>query len=169
LFENNNQKQLFMYSKHVGILERMFKLELVKEDYVYYKNHKEYFRIPSFLSFIRVQAPRYGIDFHEQPGLSQIDENLPVIEEFYNVAIERDPVLIDNMLSQMEKQGVNVAVMVTGGFHSKGLMNILQEQQIAYAVVSPRITQKQEYNPYIDIMTNKKTPFEEFLEQLGEE
>ena len=169
LFENNNQKQLFMYSKHVGILERMFKLELVKEDYVYYKNHKEYFRIPSFLSFIRVQAPRYGIDFHEQPGLSQIDENLPVIEEFYNVAIERDPVLIDNMLSQMEKQGVNVAVMVTGGFHSKGLMNILQERQVAYAVVSPRITQKQEYNPYIDIMTNKKTPFEEFLEQLGEE
>jgi len=77
--------------------------------------------------------------------------------------------LIDNMLSQMEKQGVNVAVMVTGGFHSKGLMNILQERQVAYAVVSPRITQKQEYNPYIDIMTNKKTPFEEFLEQLGEE
>lgn len=167
LFKDDNQRRLFTLSKHVGILYRMFKLELVKEDYQYYKSNKGDFRISSFLSFIKVQAPRYGINFYEDPGLVKIDQNLPTIEEFYEVAIERDPVLINNMLSEMKKEGVNACVLIAGGFHTKGITDILQERQIAYAVVSPRITKKQEYNPYIDIMTNKKTPFEEFLEQLG--
>lgn len=169
MFKDNNQKKLFALSKHVGILHRMFKLELVKEDYQYYKRNKEDFKIETFTGFVKVQAPRFGIDFYEDPALSKINENLPIIEGFYEAAIERDPVLIDNMLSQMQKEGTNICVLVTGGFHTKGLMDILKERQIAYAVVSPRITKKQEYNPYIDIMTNKKTPFEEFLEQLGDE
>lgn len=168
LFKDDNQRKLFTLSKHVGILQRMFKLELVKEDYQYYKKNKEDFMIASFLSFVKVQAPRFGIVFYEEPNLSKVDENLPVIEEFYEVAIERDPVLINNMLGQMQKEGVNTCVLVTGGFHTKGVTDILKERQIAYAVISPRITKKQEYNPYIDVMTNKKTPFEEFLEQLGE-
>lgn len=169
MFKDNNQRKLFTLSKHVGILRRMFKLELVKEDYQYYKRNREDFRIASFLSFINVQAPRFGISFNSDPNLSKIDQNLPIIEEFYEVAIQRDPILIDNMMAEMKKEELNVCVLITGGFHTKGVTDILQERQIAYAVVSPRITKKQDYNPYIDIMTNKKTPFEEFLEQLGEE
>lgn len=169
MFKDENQRKLFTLSKHVGILRRMFKLELVKEDYQYYKINKQDFIISSFLSFIKVHAPRFGISFYEEPGLSKIDENLPVIEDFYEAAIERDPVLINNMLSEMKNLEANVCVLVTGGFHTRGITDILKDRQIAYAVVSPRITKKQEYNPYIDIMTNKKTPFEEFLEQLGTE
>jgi hypothetical protein len=169
LFKDENQRKLFALSKHVGILRRMFKLELVKEDYLYYKQNKEDFKVASFVSFAKIQAPRFGIDFYEDSALSKIDQNLPIIEEFYNAAIERDPVLIDNMMAEMEKESANVCVMVTGGFHTKGLTDILKDKQVAYAVISPRITKKQEYNPYIDIMTNKKTPFEEFLEQLGSE
>lgn len=169
LFKDDNQRRLFTLSKHVGILRRMFKLELVKEDYQYYKENKNDFKIASFLNFINIQAPRFGISFYQDPGLEKIDQNLPIIEEFYEVAIQRDPVLINNMLAEMKREGVNVCVLVTGGFHTKGITDILRARQIAYAVISPRITKKQEYNPYIDIMTNKKTPFEEFLEQLGSE
>lgn len=168
MFKNNNQRKLFRLSKNLDILRKMFKLELVKEDYLYYRAHKEEFRVASFIGFIKIQAPRYGIAFYQEPRLSRIDENLPVIEEFYEVAIKRDPVLIDNMVAEMEKQGLGICVLVSGGFHTRGLTQILQERDLAYAVISPRITKKQEYNPYIDIMTNKKTPFEEFLEQLGE-
>lgn len=169
LFQDDNQKRLFTLSRHVGILRRMFKLELVKEDYKYYKDNKHDFMIQSFVSFAKIQAPRFGIEFYDDPNLSKIDQNLPTIEQFYEAAIERDPVLINNMTAEMQKLDANICVLVTGGFHTKGLTDILKEKQIAYAVVSPKITKKQEYNPYIDIMTNKKTPFEEFLEQLGEE
>lgn len=169
MFENNNQRKLFRFSKNVDILRKMFKLELVKEDYLYYRDHKEKFSVARFLEFIAIQAPRHGITYYEEPGLFKIDDNLSTIEEFYEVAIKRDPVLIDNMLAEMKRQGVGVCVLVSGGFHTRGLTNIFREQGLAYAVISPRITKKQEYNPYIDIMTNKKTPFEQFLEQLGGE
>lgn len=168
MFKDNNQRKLYGLSKNLDILRKMFKLELVKDDYLYYKNHKDDFKIKSFIDFIKVQAPRYGIRFYEEPTLVKIDENLPIIEEFYEVAIIRDPVLIDNMLTEMEKKGLNMCVLITGGFHTKGVTEILKERDLAYTVISPRITKKQEDNPYIDIMTNKKTPFEEFLEQLGE-
>jgi hypothetical protein len=169
LCKNELQKRLFTLSKHVGIYERMFKLELVKDDYRYYKAHKQDFKIQTFLDFIKVQAPANGITFTEDPGLSKIDSNLPIIEEFYEVAILRDPVLINNTIEEMNKEGATVCVMTTGGFHTKGLTEILKEKNVAYAVISPKITKQPEYNPYIDVMTNKKTPFEEFLDQLGSE
>jgi len=168
MFKNNNQSRLFRLSKNLNILRKMFKLELIKDNYLYYKAHKPDFRIENFINFIKVQAPLYGITFSPNLELSKIDENLPIVERFYDIAISRDPVLIDNMLAEMKKKGTKVCVMVTGGFHTRGLTDIFRKRNLAYAVISPRITKKQKHNTYIDVMTNKKTPFEQFLDQLGE-
>ena len=168
LYQNENQRKLFVFSRNVSILYRMFKLELQRADYYHYGKHKSNFNVDSFLSFIKVQAGSFGINYAENPDVYEIDKNRPIIEEFYDVAIIRDQILLDNTLARMDRQGVDVAVIITGGFHSEGITNIMQEEKIAYAVISPRITEVQDYNPYIDVMTNKKTPFEEFLEQLGE-
>ena len=165
---NDEQKELFRLSRNTKMLEVMFKLELVKEDYLYYKEHKDDFRVDNILNFLKKQAPRYGVSFTVNPEVYEIDEHLPIVEEFYEVAIIRDDILIDNMLAKMERDDADVCVLITGGFHSKGITSILKDKRIPYVVISPMITKVPEYNPYIDIMTNKKTPFEEFLEQLGE-
>ncbi len=168
LFADENQRKLFTLSRHVGMLHRMFKLELVKEDYLYFKEHKGEFQVDTFMEFIKIQAPRFGVAFTEDASMYDIDKNMPIIEEFYEAAIVRDDVLVNNTLARMERDGVEISVIITGGFHTPGITDIFREKDIAYAVISPMITKVQEYNPYIDIMTNKKTPFEEFLEQLGE-
>lgn len=168
MFKDDDQRKIFTLSKHVGIYRRMFKLELVKEDYAYYKTHQIEFRVQAFVDVIKVLAGKYGITFTENPELVKIDANLPIIESFYEAALERDPVLVQNMLDEMEKENVTVSILVTGGFHTKGISDILKEKGISYVLISPKITKIPEYNPYLDVMTNKKTPFEEFLDQLGE-
>lgn len=156
MFENNDQHKLFILSKNLNILHKIFRLELTKEEYLYYMRHRNNFSAVNFHKHIKLLADRYGIGYNRWPGLSEMDNNLAVIEEFYKLAIERESVFIDNTLKQMEIQGVNTCILITGGFHTKGISEILKERDIAYVVLSPKINKKQEYNPYIDVMKGQK-------------
>jgi len=169
IFNDEDQKKLFTISRDLGILRRMFKLELLKEEYQYYKENKASFNISEISNFIKQISSRFGIAYDEAPSGLNIDSGLPIVEEFYETAIKRDSALIDNMLREMKNRKANISILIAGGFHTKGLVSILKERKIAHLVVTPKITQKQGYSPYLDIMTNKMTLIEEFLERLGNE
>ena len=168
LFQNDKQRTLYQLAHNLEMLRKMFKLELVKTDYEYYEKHTEDFKVAKLLSFIKVEAPRLGIDFVANEDIYEIDDKLSVVELFYETALARDDVIIENTLDELKRNNLNVAVLITGGFHTPGLTQIMKDKDIAYVVASPKITKRPEYNPYIDVMMNKKTPFEQFLEQIQE-
>ncbi|MCJ7646456.1 hypothetical protein MUO65_06110, partial [bacterium] len=44
-----------------------------------------------------------------------------------------------NTISRMEKEGVKVAVLIAGGFHTPGITELLRERNISYVVVTPHL------------------------------
>ncbi len=65
----------------------------------------------------------------------------PYIDEmgnFYNIACKRDEEFVRNFVKR-GKSDENL-IMVTGGFHTKGIAKKLKEKKIPYAVITPRVT-----------------------------
>ncbi|HUW23021.1 MAG TPA: MBL fold metallo-hydrolase, partial [bacterium] len=89
----------------------------------------------------------------------EITANLSKFEEFYKIALKRNQALVDNTISQMEKEGVTVAVLIAGGFHTPGITELLRERNTSYVVVTPRLGE--DYSSDIEISPRKKrTDFE---------
>ncbi|MFH1665480.1 MAG: hypothetical protein ABIA77_04965, partial [Candidatus Omnitrophota bacterium] len=56
-----------------------------------------------------------------------------------------------------------VAALITGGYHTEGLSDIMEQKGLSYLVVVPKFEGGRE-RPYVAILTNKKKAYEKLLE-----
>ncbi|MFA5147200.1 MAG: hypothetical protein WC515_07490 [Candidatus Omnitrophota bacterium] len=162
LFQNDDQRTLERLSRHIDTLLGLVNIKLLNGDYEYYKNHKEEFSHEVFADFMHKKTAQYGLAYEIEEPNEAVVNSVPKLEDFYSIAIKRDTALVDNTLDAMKKERAQISVLVTGGFHSEGITKLLEKQGISYMVVCPSIT-KDTPSPYIQILTNQRTPFEDIL------
>ncbi|MDD5670016.1 MAG: hypothetical protein PHN49_00065, partial [Candidatus Omnitrophica bacterium] len=75
--------------------------------------------------------------------------------EFYQAARRRDTVLTGNLVALMNENKREVAVLVTGGFHTDGIKQMLKEQGLSYILISPAIGQLPSKDRYTDLMQGR--------------
>ncbi len=91
---------------------------------------------------------------------------LSPFEDFYSVAQRRNDAMVENLLGKMSGGPSDVAVLVAGGFHSPGLVRILNEKGISCATLMPKIGAVDKGSNYLDVFALNRTPLEKLL--LGE-
>lgn len=172
-FETESDRILDKMYHHVKILEKMANLELVRDDFIYYTLNKSEFTEEFFTTFInreleKIQEVRLAEG--ETPETSafltrsfllkpqetaELDSLIELPVKFYELACKRDDILYENMLKAMRAEGTEVSFLITGGFHTQGITERLEKDNISYIVVSPNITEPQKETPYLKIMRGK--------------
>ncbi|MCK5450531.1 MAG: hypothetical protein KAI70_02050 [Candidatus Omnitrophica bacterium] len=137
-------------------------IELTNEDYDLFKTYKKDFSLEEVVDFVRMLASRYNLncDMYEIP--IDVRENIPNMINFYEIAMKRDEALIDNTLKRMEEEGKSKSVLIAGGFHTRGIKDLLKKKGVSYVVVTPKITKDVE-TPYIKVLTNQRTSLEDII------
>lgn len=166
LFQNDDQRTLEKLSRHIDTLIGMVDIKLLNGDFDYYKEHKEEFSHEAFADFIKNKTVQYGLSYEVEAPDEAVSKAIPKLEDFYSIAVKRDKALVDNTLNAMKKEKQDIAVLVTGGFHSEGIAKLLEKQGVSYIVVCPTIT-KDLPTPYIQILTNQRTPLEDILKETA--
>jgi len=162
LFTNDDQRTLEKLSRHIEILIGLVNIKLLNDDFEYFEKNKAEFAHEIFADFIRKKTVQYALAYELDDPNDAVSKSLPKLEDFYSIAIKRDKALVDNTLGQMKKDKTEIAVLVTGGFHSEGISKLLEKQGVSYMVICPSIT-KDVPTPYIQILTNQRTPLEDIL------
>ncbi|OGX04885.1 MAG: hypothetical protein A3G87_04510 [Omnitrophica bacterium RIFCSPLOWO2_12_FULL_50_11] len=86
--------------------------------------------------------------------------------EFYHLAEERDAILLENALARMDERKTNFALIAAGGFHTAGITQRLREKKIPYVLISPKISQLDSRENYLDLMRGKRSFMNEFSGNL---
>lgn len=162
MFQSDDQRKLSAAWDNINILIGLINIKLSNDEYTYYKAHRSEFEQGYFLDFIKSKVGSYNLSVSLDEPTQLIKDSLPKMEQFYEVAVKRDGALVENTLKSMALEKTNVAVLITGGFHTEGIEKILKNKGISYVVVCPNIT-KDEESPYIQVLTNQRTPFEDLL------
>ncbi|NQT90322.1 MAG: hypothetical protein HQ558_03615, partial [Candidatus Omnitrophica bacterium] len=136
LCKNNTQRKLAAYSKATKLLNDLYSLKLTRKHLDYIESHPEVYDIANIASFLKDACPRYGLN---APTVIARSEATKQSLSFYTLALERDKALIDNTLKNMKRHRKDKAALVTGGFHTQGITNILKEKNISYVVICPNI------------------------------
>ena len=118
----------------------------------------------SYINFISENGPRHGVIYKLDPAFRKIDTELPSLEKFYNLAVERDLALVKNTVSKMKRERARVAALVSGGFHTDGITRFLKENELSYVVITPKVNNLQGDNLYRSVLLGEKNEFDEFYE-----
>ncbi|MCX5666756.1 MAG: hypothetical protein NTY34_00360 [Candidatus Omnitrophica bacterium] len=115
-------------------------------------------------AFIKSASLKYGVAIEGGYDLGAIFAEIEPALSFYRTAEERNAAMLANTINEMQKNGQSVAALVTGGYHTKGLTEILKQRETSYLVILPKFDSSKGDRPYVAILTNKKEPYEKLLQ-----
>ncbi|HRY29572.1 MAG TPA: hypothetical protein P5079_05985, partial [Elusimicrobiota bacterium] len=91
-------------------------------------------------------------------------EKRPLIHRYYEFALERNLVLVQNALNAMKETGASRAVLVAGGFHTQGMTDLLRQMGVNYVVIQPRF---EAYQPVAEDQLLQISYSYDFSESVG--
>ncbi|RKY41394.1 MAG: hypothetical protein DRP85_06505, partial [Candidatus Makaraimicrobium thalassicum] len=163
LFRNKDERQLTALMKNMEILHNLFAVKLTSGQLRYFRRHMEDFKWGNFLDFIRSRCQKYGIPIPaELAETKELFDQLGQAVDFYAAATGRNRAMVENTIKRMKAENVNVAAVVTGGFHTSGITGILKSDRVSYIILLPRFNPKTGKRPYISILTNKANEYERY-------
>jgi len=112
------QKEWLEKIELVSVLKRVAGLEATREDLEYYLKHQD-----------------QALSLFE--GSIILQEFFRRVNCFYDLAQQRDMALIQRTLKGMAAHHQNRIILISGGFHSRGMADLLKKQGVAYAVIAP--------------------------------
>jgi len=165
LFRGQEERELVALLKNVSILHNLYSIRLTSGQLKYLKSNIEDFKAATFLDFIKRSCEKYGMVLPANLAESmEIFDRLPEAITFYETATARNAKMVENTIREMKKTNVNVAAVVTGGFHSRGITDILKADNVSYLVLLPRFNAKTGKRPYVTVLTNKANEYKEYVE-----
>jgi hypothetical protein len=119
----------------------------------------------SWINFLNEGCKKYNLTTQLSTS-NIIDENLNILNGFYQLGVAREKAFMKNMVNKMDESGQNLAVLITGGFHTPGVTQMLKDKGYSYIVVAPVITQKSDSSIYFSVLREEKKPPVKALEDF---
>jgi len=137
-YKNDTQKILDSYVEYAALIKDLYDFKLTSKSLDKLKNLQKDIDISDLLLFIKNQTQKYGLVFNI--AQQRIDKtSFKNAIDYYELALKRDVALIDNTIRRMKLSGEDNAILITGGFHTQGIVNILKEKDLSYVVVCPNV------------------------------
>jgi UDPglucose 6-dehydrogenase len=119
-------------SEDWDLFEKILLLEISREEYGVLRKEVKRFAPDQFRKRITV--------LRHVPSLKvtkKLSKRFDLAIEFYKLAEKRDMVLLQNLLR--EAKGKSLAVLITGGFHTSGIIEEMKRKGMGYAVLTPTL------------------------------
>jgi phosphoenolpyruvate-protein kinase (PTS system EI component)/SAM-dependent methyltransferase len=160
---------LHQIDEHLQSLKKLFSLESSSPEFeAYLARAKEArFTTLAMLAFINQKLYDFGYDSDIFRYLPLVDENKIHVEAFYKTAQKRDFVFIQKSLAQMRKDKEDLAVLITGGYHTAHLTSLMRRENVSYAVVTPSITTETNTRRYEKILLTSHLSVRAAVERAG--
>jgi len=163
-FINSDQRKLNEISQSLQILTRFLNIELTPQDYEYFKANQPKFLTASWMDFLTQNCRKHNLTMYPTAS-GIIDENLNALDGFYQLGQAREKVFIKNVVNKMDESGQNLAVLITGGFHTPGVTQMLKDKGYSYIVIAPVITKKSDSSIYFSVLKGEKNRLEEAINE----
>ncbi|MCK5243110.1 hypothetical protein KAR34_11735, partial [bacterium] len=161
LYTTEVERELDDMLYRLDIMEKLLNISVTTAELREFRSLRSAFYIRQFVAFIERNVPdnEYLLDH----GVYQLDNHLKTVEDFYQMAEERSVHFVDNLQRKMERENQKIAVMISGGFHTREVLAEIERQGISYVSIKPRFIRQDLVNPYFQLLQNRYTPLEKLL------
>lgn len=158
LITDDNTRRLAKISKDLELMADFINLKLAPDGFDYYQKNEGEFNAQIWARFLNMLSAKYKLT-ETLPEDTKIIENItPGLKGFYETARKRDYVFLDNTKKYMDAEGVKIAALIAGGFHTPTLMPLFKAAGISYIVVSPKVVKPTDEKLYHKILTEGWAP-----------
>ncbi|MDD3089277.1 MAG: hypothetical protein PHT95_04950, partial [Candidatus Omnitrophica bacterium] len=161
LLSNEKEKRLYELVRGLEAIRGLFEIQLLGDEV-------EIAKKAISGSFGEGLSAFLGREFAEplSNALEKARTDAAKAISFYEIAERRNTVMIANTIKSMRDEGKHVAALISGGYHSAGLTDLMKEKGLSYLVLMPKYNKDGE-RPYVAVLTKKAGPYREAARGSG--
>ncbi|MFT5207637.1 MAG: hypothetical protein ACI9CF_001394, partial [Candidatus Omnitrophota bacterium] len=133
---------------HIKLLQKAYKIQLNNAENRQLQLNADVFLPAAWQAFLNKQLGQLG--FFEDMIAHQpvLDETKEQISNFYELVNQRDLSFIQKTKEQLADRKQDAAFLITGGYHTQHLTQLLKEQNYSYIVLTPIIQEATDHKQY---------------------
>lgn len=153
LAETSDQREFLKISRDIELMTEFIELKLSQDDFDYYIRNEADFNTALWAGFLNDRSTKYKLTDKVPDSAQCVEQIIPSLKNFYITAGKRDEAFLDNTKKYMDNEGVNVAVLIAGGFHTPTLTRLFKQNKISYVVISPKVRRPTDEKLYHNVLT----------------
>jgi len=157
LFKTEDEKRLNTLSYEAQLIKELFSLELTNGRLKYLLENLPNLNPERFISFIKIQYKTHSLRHEHSYDIAELFDTIKEAVKFYQVALKRDEKIAENTLNAMREKQTKITALVTGGFHTEGILKVLNDNDVSTLVVLPQFDTEGEKRPYATILSKRNT------------
>jgi len=161
LTSTEDEKKLYLAAKNLKAIKKLFLLKLTPSEYEVYKQRKNAFNLTSLTGFLNQKV--MDLKKHYEKALfleAGYEELIKKCETFYNLTYVRDQAFLRNTLNKMNQENQTEAVLITGGYHTPNLKELLKQQNISYVSITPQVFHETDHDRYERLLLAQNIPYD---------
>ncbi len=123
-----------------ALIHNFINLRLSPDEYQRIQSLDVGVMLPRWTAFLTDQAQRYGLPVPGLQNLQTLQSAIPTLHRFYDGVNQRDEAMVRNAMAKLHETGESIAVLITGGFHSPQITQLLKDQGVGIMVVAPKVS-----------------------------
>ncbi|MCA9395787.1 MAG: NTP transferase domain-containing protein, partial [Candidatus Omnitrophica bacterium] len=149
LIHSSEERDLIRADSNLRVYKKLLEMQATPSEY----------RRAKFLSDDNGYTETVGIlnrllmnlqGYYEKTGIinAQLQSSISTSLNFYRLAGDRDHVFISEALDKLRAEKQSIAILVTGGFHTPNLTEMLRTRNISYISLQPQISHETDHDRY---------------------
>ncbi len=155
-----DSKLIRAIDRFIGLLKTAYNIQMTTKEFDSFEVNEPDFSTISYLAFINRKLAETGYFEDLVPYQNNLDEGKKALEAFYDSVSQRDVAFIENTEKILKDEKTShpsslashpssqVAIMITGGYHTQNLKKLFKEKGYSYAVLTPLITSETNQKKY---------------------
>ncbi|MFT5207308.1 MAG: hypothetical protein ACI9CF_001060 [Candidatus Omnitrophota bacterium] len=166
LLQTEDSTKLRAIDRYVSLLKKAYKVQMSSKEFKLYQDNKNDFPIESIVGFLNLKLAEldYFEDFIPYEGNLSSDN---VIENFYEVVDKRDVAFITNTLNLLNDDNINTGFLVSGGYHTEHVTQLLRDKDVSYVVLTPTVSSETDHQNYEQLLLLEQDAQSKSIEQIG--
>ena len=126
--------------RYLGLLFTAYQIQMSTKDFDLFKANEPDFGTLEYQAFINRKLAELGY-FDDLVSYKNIlEEGKASLESFYDSVTKRDFAFIQHTQQILKTENKEVAVLISGGYHTPHLKKLFKEKGYSYAVLAPIVT-----------------------------
>jgi hypothetical protein len=160
LCQSDQERQLLAIADALALYKRLIALKWVPRDYRRYALRQGELSVKRWWPVLAAAAQDSGIALTWSGEPAILDQQLASAVAFYDAASLRNAKIAQNVMDKIKAQGVRIAAMVVGGFHTDAVVDLLIGQGASIVIVTPGVGQDaDDERKYHDILKMQSEPW----------
>ncbi len=165
LLQIDDSKKLRAIDRFIGLLKKAYRVQMNSDEFESYQVSKNDFPMESVIGFLNLKLAELNHFENFIPYGGDFSDN--VIKRFYEVVDGRDSAFISNALNLLNNDELSTGFLVSGGYHTEHLTQLLRDEDISYVVLTPSVSSETDYLNYEQMLLLEQNSQSKHIERVG--